>query len=362
MAANAGSALISLIFPLSTQLNSIHLLMVLRFVMGLCQSAFFPAAYVLFCRWLPERERSVLLPIMFIGSNMGSISTYIMSSYLISASHGWPSVFYVSGLICTLVTVLWCTFGSNGPDDNWLITDKERAFIETHVCGHGNAPGGRARTKTEPALGEPLVNGTKHYALTPACLVVPSKGEPVATASGGGGAPAPGERGQQLCWPKLFRSVPVWTLILSMYGNEWSNAVLCYELPTYLNTALSIPIEQNGVINSFFQLSYTLVSPVTSSLGAYMLSRHLFGMRKIHVRKLFQSLATFGQLACFVSVPICGANRGLIIMFMFSAVVFKACANAGDIMVPGDLSPGECVCVCVLHLLGWRAPRDKLIA
>lgn len=145
----------------------------------------------------------------------------------------------------------------------------------------------------------------------------------------------------ELSWCKLLKSIPVWTLIFSMYGNEWSNVVMCFELPTYLNTALSFPIEQNGVINSFFQLSYTLASPIMSSMGAYMLDKHVLGMRKIHVRKLFQSLATFGQLACFVSVPICGANRGLIIMFMFSAIVFKACANAGDIMVAGDLSPGE---------------------
>ena len=135
MVATAGSALISFIFPLSTQLNSIYLLMVLRFVMGLCQSAFFPAAYVFFCRWLPESERSVLLPIMFIGGNVGSISTYTMSSYLISASYGWPSVFYVSGFINLLVTILWIVFGSNGPQDNWLITQEECNLIQAGIMG-----------------------------------------------------------------------------------------------------------------------------------------------------------------------------------------------------------------------------------
>lgn len=409
LAANAGSALISLIFPLSTQLNSIHLLMVLRFLMGLCQSAFFPAAYVLFCRWLPEKERAILLPIMFIGSNMGSISTYIMSSYLISNNYGWPSVFYVSGLICALVTLMWTVFGSNEPSDNWFITEEECLFIEGNVNNQSSetnslngqtllaqtpatAPRSRIGSLCEPdhhlmKLNNKNYHHHHHQQLAPKIQLqvvsrqqqqqhqeeeeaiklqnkrprTKSMNSQLSLRTGPASRPADLESLQssrhhhnhqlpkqpaqaydnQLSWPKLIKSVPVWTLILSMYGNEWSNAVLCYELPTYLNSALAIPIDQNGVLNSFFQLSYTLVSPVVSSVGAHMLDRHAFGMHKIHVRKLFQSLATFGQLACFISVPICGANSGLIIMFMFSAIVFKACANAGDIMVPGDLSPGK---------------------
>lgn len=404
MAASAGSAVISLAFPLSTQLNSIHLLMVLRFVMGLCQSAFFPAAYVIFCRWLPERERSVLLPIMFIGSNMGSISTYILSSYLISSAYGWPSVFYLSGLICSIVSLFWCIFGSNGPEDNRFITDKERYYIESNVNNQSSESsslnGFNSGDLSESGVDKEieLIRGNRQQQLddlnnnnelgllnknvtnnrqrtlksVTSLPIIQSNtildnnnnnnNRDLVNNRDSGGAievsvasqtntsiiahNAPSRHPQRTStpvpsWSKLLKSLPVWTLILSMYGNEWSNVVLCFELPTYLNTALGFPIEQNGVINSFFQFSYAVTSPIVSSLGAYMLDKHLWGMRKIHVRKLFQSLATFGQLACFVSVPICGANRGLIIMFMFLAIVFKACANAGDIMISGDLSPGK---------------------
>lgn len=386
MAASAGSAVISLAFPLATQLNSVHLLMALRFVLGLCQSAFFPASYVLFCRWLPESERAVLLPIMFIGGTVGAISTYIVSSYLIRSSFGWPSVFYLSGFICSLCSILWLIVGSNEPRNNWLITDEELSFIECNVNSQTSESNSLSEEeeeeqqqqrqclavatatdgpknqmsaltvvmdgKRQKLLGEkaPEINDQrttetttttttieKHYTPSADPLVVKNRihggSTSVAAASTKRVAEPP------LSWTKLVTSVPVWTLILSMYGNEWSHVVLCYELPTYLNTALAYPIEQNGVINSFFQLSYAVASPIMSSLGAYMLDRHLFGMRKIHVRKLFQSLATFGQFVCFLSVPICGANRGLIIGLMFLAILFKACANAGDIMVSGDLSP-----------------------
>lgn len=345
MAATAGSAVISLVFPLSTQLNSIYLLMVLRCVMGLCQSAFFPAAYVIFCRWLPERERSVLLPIMFIGSNVGNISTYILSSHLISSSYGWPSVFYLSGLVCALVSLLWIVFGSNGPNDNWLISEEERKFIESNVNNQSSESNSIENLDLEEddkpgkieagKLTRPIISYTK---------TVDSDASSRSQTGGGGkiqlsrSASKPVKRPD---WLKLLKSMPIWVLILSMYGNEWSNVVLLFELPTYLNTALNFPIERNGVINSFLQLSFVIASPIMSSLGAYMLENHVCGMRKLHVRKLFQSFATFGQLLCFVSVPICGANRGLIIVFMFLAIIFRSCANAGDIMVPGDLSQGK---------------------
>lgn len=366
MAATAGSAVISLAFPLSSQLNSIYLLMVLRCVMGLCQSAFFPAAYVVFCRWLPERERSVLLPIMFIGSNIGNISTYFFSSHLISSSYGWPSVFYLSGLVCALVSLLWFVFGSNGPEDNWFISDEERRFIEKNV----NVESSESNSVDDLELEDVKSKLTQEK--LPSCCNNSSNANHVLCGSdksncrlkiSSGGQETVGARGNKPAelanrpsWMKLFKSMPIWVLILSMYGNEWSNVVLLYELPTYLNTALNFPIERNGVINSFLQLTFAVASPLVSSLGAYLLENHVCGMRKLHVRKLFQSFACFGQLLCFVSVPICGSNRGLIIVFMFSAIIFRACANAGDIMVPGDLSQGEYTRRRQSPSLTWSAP------
>lgn len=412
MVATFGSALISLAFPLSTQLNSIYLLMLLRFVMGLCQSAFFPASYVLFCRWLPEGERSVLLPVMFIGSNIGSISTYIMSAYLIRFNYGWPSVFYLSGLICLLVGGAWAMLGSSGPEDNWLITDEERRFILCNVnnqSSESNSIDERLSDCDEDSEGEKdqqqqddslnaddkqekitfkglaqeavkfkleqlnnntnvdLNNNNISKPIHSSCqdVVISTSTHCVDTGrvlhkfcssqainnNTNNQCNKLHHNSHQLitrhqiapepCWPKLLKSIPVWTLILSMYGNEWSNVVLCYELPTYLNTALGYPIERNGVINSFFQFTYAVASPIMSSLGASMLARRTFGMHKIHVRKLFQSLATFGQMSCFLGIAICGLNVDLIILLMFASIVFRACSNAGDIMVAGDLSPGE---------------------
>lgn len=381
MAATFGSALISLAFPLSTQLNSIYLLMLLRFVMGLCQSAFFPAAYVLFCRWLPERERSILLPVMFIGSNVGSISSYVMSAYLISSDYGWPSVFYLSGLVCLLVSGAWCLVGSSGPEDNWLISDQERRFILSNVNNQSSersslmldAPsssGELATVKQQPESRDNDNHESEAQSMSQLNKqlnkkkrrkngkLIPGHERAPPADSGKNSSFKNKDLESQLdnqaaaiglstceppepSWSKLISSVPVWTLILSMYGNEWSNVVLCYELPTYLNLALTYPIERNGVINSFFQFSYAVSSPIMSSLGAYMLDQRVLGMHKIHVRKLFQSLATFGQLACFLGIAVCGLNVDLIILLMFASIVFRSCANAGDIMVAGDLSPGE---------------------
>lgn len=332
MASSIGSTVVSLTFPMATQLNSIYLLMMLRFVMGLCQSAFFPAAYVLSCRWLPEKERSILLPVIFIGSNMGSISTYIASSYLITSPLGWPSVFYVSGMVCLVVSILWCIFGSSDPSQSLFISDKERIYIETSIDDENSANSAQSNINNndihldsfQSQQQQQLDNNkiryyprqdinnnlatdgdVKELRLIATNLTKQSNnelccinGKPINDNDDSKKTDIDNkmepERVRRLVpeasWTKLIRSVPVWTLVLSMYGNEWSNVVLCYELPTYLNTALGFPIEQNGVINSFFQLAFAISSPVMSALGAYLLERHMCGMQKIHVRKTFQSL------------------------------------------------------------------------
>lgn len=53
-----------------------------------------------------------------------------MSSMLASSSYGWPSVFYVIGVLGILASVLWYFCGADCPAKHPTISDSEKRYIE----------------------------------------------------------------------------------------------------------------------------------------------------------------------------------------------------------------------------------------
>ncbi|KAG9510365.1 putative inorganic phosphate cotransporter [Fragariocoptes setiger] len=310
-----GSTLISFLFPIATQLESIPLLWFLRFIQGLCQSAFFPAGYFLFCCWLPEKERSVAYSVLFIGSNLGSITTYFISGLLINSSWGWPLMFYAPGLVCLFMTIMVFLLVANEPRTSKLIDQNELKYIRDRMIKDDlehNKHKFKFIDSEQPDEMDAQRQQSLHQQIN--------------------------DTKPDVSWKKLLTNAPVWILVMAQYGTEYSNAVSWYEVPSYLNYALNFPISQNGVISGFLQVADVVSSPIMGTLGMYVLHKHFCGMQKIHVRKLFQSVALFGQLLCFIGIPLCGENRNYIVVLMITAVVFRAFSNAGDVLVPSDLS------------------------
>lgn len=44
---------------------------------------------------------------------------------------GWPSIFYLSGLISAIVVVFWLPMGADKPAKQYCISHRERLFIES---------------------------------------------------------------------------------------------------------------------------------------------------------------------------------------------------------------------------------------
>ncbi|GBM57364.1 Putative inorganic phosphate cotransporter [Araneus ventricosus] len=78
-------------------------------------------------RWAPKMERSRMHSIIFSGTMIGNVVTFSVSGWLCSINFlgGWPSVFYVFGVIGCAWCLFWCVFVYESPFKHPFITADE---------------------------------------------------------------------------------------------------------------------------------------------------------------------------------------------------------------------------------------------
>ena len=94
-----------------------------------------PCQATLLAAWAPPNERSSLTTIAGGGTFFGTAVTLIGSGYLIHGNilGGWPSVFYVTGLISLFWFILWIFFAFSTPAEHPRISQEERFHIEKSI-------------------------------------------------------------------------------------------------------------------------------------------------------------------------------------------------------------------------------------
>ncbi len=85
----------------------------------------------LWAYWAPPSERSRLVGIANAGSQIGNVVAFSLGGYLCvnGFDGGWPSIFYVFGIIGIVWTVLWLALTAKSPADHHFISEKEREYI-----------------------------------------------------------------------------------------------------------------------------------------------------------------------------------------------------------------------------------------
>jgi len=53
---------------------------------------------------------------------------------LASSVGGWPSVFYVSGLVTLVWVLAWCLMGASSPAKHKTISSAEKEYIHNSLC------------------------------------------------------------------------------------------------------------------------------------------------------------------------------------------------------------------------------------
>lgn len=102
---------------------------VARFMLGLGESANFPASIKTIAEWFPKKERALATGIFNAGSNIGAIISPLLVPW-IALNYGWQWAFVLTGGIGFIWLVIWL-FTYKKPEEHPKVSKQELEYIES---------------------------------------------------------------------------------------------------------------------------------------------------------------------------------------------------------------------------------------
>ena len=127
---------LTLLTPLATYIGPVSLIL-LRTLQGLVQGFIYTSMHALWSKWAPPLERSRLATFAFSGSYIGSVVALSIGG-IIGEYINWQSIFYISGGVGLVWTLLWFYFISESPAEHKTITDDEKNYIVNSYIQNDN--------------------------------------------------------------------------------------------------------------------------------------------------------------------------------------------------------------------------------
>ncbi|XP_069970495.1 sialin isoform X3 [Penaeus vannamei] len=173
------TAALTVISPYAAR-HSTSAFVFIRILEGMTEGVTFPAMNVMMSYWIPPQERARSLTQSVGGCQFGTVVTLSISGWLSQTEWGWPSVFYLFGVLGLVWGYFWFRYAYDSPDQHPRITAAEKLFIKQGIGDH---------RKSES-------------------LPVP--------------------------WHSILTSTPFVVVMVTHVGNNWGFYCLLTELPTYL--------------------------------------------------------------------------------------------------------------------------------
>jgi sugar phosphate permease len=109
--------------------SDVHVLIVIRFMIGVVESAVMPSMLVFLSRWFTKSERSRANTFLILGNPATILWMSILSGYLIK-SVGWRWMFIYEGVPAIIWAFFWWRLVEDGPKDAKWLTEQEKYDLE----------------------------------------------------------------------------------------------------------------------------------------------------------------------------------------------------------------------------------------
>ncbi|KFM77915.1 Sialin, partial [Stegodyphus mimosarum] len=277
-------SLLTFLTPIAADLGVAAIVLV-RVAMGLIHGVCLPTAFAMFAHWAPVEERSTLLALCIMGDHVGTVLSMPLAGYLCENGFagGWPSVFYVLGILGCIWFIFWCCLAYSKPADHPRISKGEIDYI----------------LKGQIQIGV--------YQKLP----VP--------------------------WKQILCSPPVWSIAIVTFCAAWGHTTLLTKLPTYLELVLHVPIQKNGVVNSLIYVCICITLFLSGFASDYLRSKKNFNPTT--VRKGFQLIAMMGPAITTALIPVVGCDKNSVIALLTLAMAFLGFCGGGHVSIAVEMAP-----------------------
>lgn len=111
-------------------ISNVNILIVIRFMLGVVESAVMPSMLILLSRWFTKTERSRANTFLILGNPATILWMSVLSGYLIKAV-GWRWMFILEGLPAIVWAFFWWRLVDDKPQDaKWFSSNEKRVLYE----------------------------------------------------------------------------------------------------------------------------------------------------------------------------------------------------------------------------------------
>uniref|UniRef100_A0AAG5DLK9 Putative inorganic phosphate cotransporter n=1 Tax=Anopheles atroparvus TaxID=41427 RepID=A0AAG5DLK9_ANOAO len=301
------NSVFAFLVPLAARQGGAGWLIAVRFIQGLGEGPIVPCTHAMLAKWIPPNERSRVGSIVYSGAQFGTVISMPLSGLL--ADHGfdggWPSIFYVFGIIGTVWSIAFLLTCYEDPVTHPRMREDEKKYIQQSLWGN-------------------------------AAIHIP---------------PIP--------WSSIAKSMPFYAILLAHLGQNYGYETLMTELPTYMKQVLRFSIKTNGVLSALPYLAMWLFSIVVGWVADWMLTSG----RITHTwtRKISNSIGQYGPAIALIVASYTGCSRGLTVAILTIGVGLNGGIYAGFKINHLDLTPRYAGILmaftnCSANLAGLLAP------
>ncbi|XP_077994605.1 vesicular glutamate transporter 2-like [Glandiceps talaboti] len=276
------TSFLNLLIPTSCKVHW-GMVIAVRIVQGLVEGVTYPAAHGMWSHWAPPMERSRLVTLSFSGSYAGAVVGLPLSGFLTDFA-GWPSVFYVYGVLGIIWSIFWFFIIHEKPDNHPTITEEERIYIKESI----------GETST----------------------IIP--------------------KGHKTPWKSFFTSLPVYAIIIANICRSWTFYLLLTSSPSYFEEVYGYELSAVGVISALPHLVMTIIVPLGGQLADFLRRRQI--LTTTIVRKAF-NCGGFGMEAIFLLIVGYSNGKEMAIICLIIAVGFSGFAISGFNVNHLDIAP-----------------------
>ncbi|MBL7700143.1 MAG: MFS transporter [Chitinophagaceae bacterium] len=107
-------------------------LIIIRFTLGIVESAVMPAMLIFLSRWYTKKERSRANAFLILGNPVTILWMSILSGYLLDA-FGWRWMFILEGVPAIAWAFVWWYIAEDHPENAKWLPDEEKQFLKTEL-------------------------------------------------------------------------------------------------------------------------------------------------------------------------------------------------------------------------------------